>query len=173
MLLHLIRWETDTALQIKLVLPFLILTAWNNTSPATIQTQGLKNHSIFLRQLLWNKAMEWGTDISGGKKLFFSLNWLINEIEISWSMFHSPKKRRGIRSPLHLYHRSASALTTGTWCRLITTTNRGPAAWPESGRSQWLLARDPRPLLSPVPHLPFWLLLDFYLPSLNTNSWSP
>lgn len=39
-------------------------------------------------------------------------------------MFHSPKRCHGNCCPLHLYQWHASALTAGTWCRIITTTNR-------------------------------------------------
>lgn len=87
------------------------------------KTFALKQGSGVKNRLLWRK----GT--------YFSLNWLINEIEISWSMFHSPKRHHGIHSALHLYHWSASALTAGTWCRLITTTNRDLAAWADTGMS--------------------------------------
>lgn len=109
---------------------FFILTTYNNSNTAGSQTGSLKAYLSFFpqRNLLWNRAVEWGTGFSGGKELFFSLNWLINEIEILWSMFHSPKRHHGIRSPLHLYHWSASSLTAGTWCRLISTTNRDLAA---------------------------------------------
>lgn len=67
------------------------------------------------------------------------LNLLISEIDISQSMFHSPKRHHGICSPLHLYQRSASAPSVGT-SGIITGTNRDLAERAARG-SSWKIVR--------------------------------